>query len=617
LPRRGVTFEPEQTERAGFPSPHDVPIPRACDGWEEMYAGHMAFGADRRAFDDSRFWVLDVVHGFQPIYPLDALSVEYACAGVSQASSRLFVIPPSNGFEIRILNGFVYWSPNAVSDGAELARRAELFQRRGGHYYQHWDELYAAWVERIKAEIDVLEALEIPELPEFEEEEVVLEGRGLGSGYALLNAWDQLVGGLDRVWQYHFEFSNLGYGGYLFFYELCRQAFPDIADQTIAKMVSGIDVLVLRPDDELRRLAFLAVELGVAEGVKNAATEPELSAALAVSEAGALWLEELDAAKDPWFNISSAYAIWYHDHRSWRDDPGLAILTIGSYVERLEAGESITRPYEAMLAERDRITAEYGALLPEDLRRAFDERLDVARRVFPFVEDHAFYIDHWYGTLVWNKVRPFGALLARYGFLEDEEDVFFLRHDEVRAALEELRLFWSGGCAGVAHGPGHWPPLVVRRKAIHRAMRNWTPPPVLGRDPGAITDPFLIMLAGITTERIQEWLVGEEAADELTGATGSPGKAEGPARVITDPSELAQLEDGEILVARSSYASWTPVFGTIVAAVLDTGGIMCHAAIVAREYGLPAVVGTGNATQRIRTGDRIRVDADNGRVTIL
>ena len=612
-----VSSEGEQTEQTAFPSPHDVPIPPACGGWEQMYAGHIAFRADRREFDDNCAWFLDAVHGGQPTYPLDALSVECACASLSHASSRLFVVPQSLGFQVRILNGFVYWSPNPVSEEAELARRAELFQRRSGHYYRHWDELYSGWVERVEAEIRALEALEVPELPEFEDEELVLEARGLGSGYALVNVWDRLLGGFDRAWQYHFEFLNLGYGGYLLFHELCRQVFPRIADQAIGKMVSGIDVLVLRPDDELRRLARLAVELGVEDGVKGAATERELRANLADSEAGARWLAELEAAKDPWFNFSSGSAIWYHDHRSWRDDPGLAIATIGSYVKRLEAGEGIARPNEAIAVERERVTAEYRALVPEELRQPFDESLDLARKVFPFVEDHAFYIDHWYATLFWNKVRGFGALLVRHGFLADQEDVFFLRHDEVRAALDELRLFWSAGCVGIPRGPMHWPQLVTRRKAIHRAMRDWTPPPVLGRAHGPITDPFLIMLAGFTSERVQGWSAGDSAAGELTGSTGSPGVAQGLARVIMDPSELGQLEDGEILVARSSFPSWTPVFGTIAAAVLDTGGIMCHAAIVAREYGLPAVVGTGNATARIKTGDRIHVDADRGRVKIL
>ena len=93
--------------------------------------------------------------------------------------------------------------------------------------------------------------------------------------------------------------------------------------------------------------------------------------------------------------------------------------------------------------------------------------------------------------------------------------------------------------------------------------------------------------------------------------------AEGRARLIFGPDELGEIREGDILVAPSTSTSWTPVFGKIAAAVLDVGGIMSHAAIVAREYSLPAVVGTGTATKRIKTGDRIRVDAGTGIVTIL
>ena len=87
--------------------------------------------------------------------------------------------------------------------------------------------------------------------------------------------------------------------------------------------------------------------------------------------------------------------------------------------------------------------------------------------------------------------------------------------------------------------------------------------------------------------------------------------------MILDGDQLGDCEEGEILVAAITSTSWTPVFGRIAAAVTDAGGVMCHAAIVAREYGLPAVLGTGVGTKRIRTGDRIRVDADAGVVTIL
>jgi pyruvate,water dikinase len=150
-------------------------------------------------------------------------------------------------------------------------------------------------------------------------------------------------------------------------------------------------------------------------------------------------------------------------------------------------------------------------------------------------------------------------------------------------------------------------------------MSEWAPPPALGRVPEAITDPIAVMLWGFTDQRIQEWLSALDGAGEskLTGFAASPGVAEGLARVIHRADQIGVIEQGEVLVAPATSPSWTPVFGKIAAAVLDSGGIMCHAAIIAREYGLPAVIGTGSATKRIKTGDRLRVDADSGVVTIL
>jgi pyruvate,water dikinase len=92
---------------------------------------------------------------------------------------------------------------------------------------------------------------------------------------------------------------------------------------------------------------------------------------------------------------------------------------------------------------------------------------------------------------------------------------------------------------------------------------------------------------------------------------------EGIARVLMTVNEIGQIRQGEILVCAVTAPSWGPVFGKIAAAVSDIGGTMSHAAIVAREYGMPAVVGTGRATTRIKTGDRVRVDGDRGIVTIL
>ena len=127
------------------------------------------------------------------------------------------------------------------------------------------------------------------------------------------------------------------------------------------------------------------------------------------------------------------------------------------------------------------------------------------------------------------------------------------------------------------------------------------------------------MLWGITSETLATWARTPDAANahELHGFAASAGVVEGIAHVLMNANDIGLMKDGEILVCPVTNPSWGPVFGKIRATVSDIGGTMSHAAIVAREYGMPAVVGTGTATKRIKTGQRLRVDGDNGVVTIL
>ena len=125
------------------------------------------------------------------------------------------------------------------------------------------------------------------------------------------------------------------------------------------------------------------------------------------------------------------------------------------------------------------------------------------------------------------------------------------------------------------------------------------------------------MLWGITQETVEEWLGGDAGDGKLRGVAASGGIVRGKARIVTTAADLGKVEPGEILVCRITAPSWAPVFSKIAAAVSDIGGIMAHTAIVSREYGLPAVVGTGRATSSIKTGQLIRVDGTEGTVTIL
>ena len=127
------------------------------------------------------------------------------------------------------------------------------------------------------------------------------------------------------------------------------------------------------------------------------------------------------------------------------------------------------------------------------------------------------------------------------------------------------------------------------------------------------------MLWGVTDETMQTWLGAEDLdEDTVRGYAASAGRRRGRRpRADRASTTSAQIREGEVLVCPVTAPSWGPVFGKIAAAVSDIGGTMSHAAIVAREYGMPAVVGTGQATRRIRTGDRVRVDGDRGIVTVL
>jgi pyruvate,water dikinase len=239
--------------------------------------------------------------------------------------------------------------------------------------------------------------------------------------------------------------------------------------------------------------------------------------------------------------------------------------------------------------------------------------LGLCRRVFPFVEDHKFYCEHWFTSQFFNKVREFGALLARFGVLAEAEDVFQLHHTEIDQALSDVMLAWAAGAAPV--GAAHWQPVVASRKRMLAALRDWSPPPALGPVPEALNDPAVHMLWGVTQQTIEAWL--SPVSDEVRGCGASAGVVEGVARVLTDVNQIGEIRDGEILVCPVTAPSWAPVFGKIKAAVSDIGGAMSHAAIVAREYGMPAVVGTGDATKRIKTGQLVRVDGDRGTVRVL
>jgi pyruvate,water dikinase len=600
-------------EPKSFPLPSSIATLPGTEAEQAAYPYYTQF----QPGDDERFWFYNSMHFPEPMHHFDMITAEAAYCALGSFNTRVHVLPTTKGIDHRIINGRVFIGGVPVTDPAEIEARVGEFQQRAFYYYEHWERLYDQWKVKMKALIADAQALPVPSLPDLEPIETTHSGKGVAANHALIDTYRQTLEGYYRMWHHHFEFLLLGYGAYLTFFDFCKKAFPEISDQAISRMVAGMEAEIFKPDEEVKRLARRAVELGVDSHFHDDMDIETVMGALdQLGENGREWLAELETSRNPWFNVNVGDG-FYHYHRSWNDDLSMPFAALPGYIDKVKRGVNIERPLDRLIAERNELVTEYRALLDTDEDRAtYDQLIELAHRVFPYVEGHKFYCEHWYTNLFFNKIREYGALLRDNGFWAAEEDVFHLTHYELESAIVDLMLSWSSGSPPI--GPARWPAIIEQRKAAIAAWAQETVPPALGAVPEVIDDPAIVMLWGITRENLDTWLSdGEGDPNELKGFAACSGVVEGTARVVKSVQEISRLQQGDILVCQVTNPTWAPIFQKISAAVSDIGGSMSHMAIVAREYGLPAVVGTGSATTRIKDGARIRVDGGRGTVTIL
>jgi rifampicin phosphotransferase len=261
------------------------------------------------------------------------------------------------------------------------------------------------------------------------------------------------------------------------------------------------------------------------------------------------------------------------------------------------AEHEVADPFVAVkeqAAQRDVFIATVRARLTADDLTTFDELLTVALAHNPLTEDHNLYLDQQSAGATRRVCEEFGRRLATLGILTTPEAVEFLH-------LHEL-IEWGFGLADPLS------PRVRQRMAAYEEQRHASPPPFLGKppEPASWTDRF----SGPATPLAAE-------SGQVRGVGASAGVVRGPARVAHTLAEALALRPGEILVCPTTDPRWTPLFALAAALVTDHGGSLAHAAVVAREYRLPAVVGTHTATQQLRSGQRIEVDGERGIVTVV
>jgi len=595
---------------------HESSPPAGGEGWQRMYPYFLVSQPEGRDAEDKSFWFIDSMHWSRAVHPFDSIGAEAVYYGCGVNSARSVVLPSALGLDVRVVNGYVYICPTPVTDPQEVERRLAMFQERAGFYYSNWNELYDKWKVKMTDLIERMKALRFDPLPQVEPIEIVTEGQGRSVSWTLVENYQKLIQDFFLAWQYHFEFLGLGYGAYLVFFGQCKAAFPEIQDQTIARMVAGVEGIAFRPDEELRRLATLAHELKLGTALETRGSPDEILAAVKAQPGGARWVSEFEGVREPWFNYFAEYG-FLHDQETWNENLAIPLQGIARYVGLLAGGESIDRPIERLKEDRDEIAAEYRALMTPEEAAKFDEALGLARAVFPYIEEHNIFVEHWSHAVFWQKVRELADVFVQAGFFDERGDLYYLNRFELDQALYDMVQAWAIGVP--ARGVQHWRQEIAERRRIMTALRAVPAAPAYGTPPKEVTDPFAIMNYGVTTERVADWLgqAGGGSSEQLKGIAASSGVVEGIVRVLRHENELADLQPGEILVAAITAPSWAPAFSVVGGVITDIGGLMSHAAIVCREYGMPAVVSTGFATSRLKTGQRVRLDGHKGTVTLL
>jgi pyruvate,water dikinase len=232
-------------------------------------------------------------------------------------------------------------------------------------------------------------------------------------------------------------------------------------------------------------------------------------------------------------------------------------------------------------------------------RRWFTRLLRWAQGYAPLREDALADVGLGW-PLLRRMMREVGRRLVAAGSLSADDDVFWLRLDELETAARAL---------DSNQPPESYQNAVVERRAIWQRERTVTPPVVLPIKGGA-------RFMGIDFTRWMPAFTDQPAGDAFKGTGASPGRFTGTARVISGPDEFDRMQQGEILVAKITTPAWTPLFALAAGIVTDVGGPLSHGSIVAREYQIPAVLGTGVATERLHSGQSITVDCDAGVVKL-
>ena len=533
-------------------------------------------------------WFMDGVHTIPrwPALPLDhiwPMAERGLCWGCQTISH-----PQCKGWMWRTREASAFLSPIEVKDPEERKRREGPFRQKLKPFIEDfngvWDRSKKKWDDIWKKMYAVnLEKASDIELEDFYRELVVYE--------------------LD-VWKEHFFLMEGLASLTLLFEDLAKELCGINSSMPIwAKLISGFRSKAFESDHKMFELAEKAAKLGLRD-IFDKYDGLQLLEKVKAAPKGPEFLKEVNAFLSTEYGLRLVQLLNYATP-TWQERPDVVLDRIKMFF----GGGKEFRHEEVMgkaVKEREVAEKELLSKVPADQRQWFTTLMRCAQNWDWWSEEHEFWLNEPLYCLMRRVMLEFGKRWVKAGLFDQVDDIFHIRERDFERVIHapelyDLRLEVAKHRAELEGFKVKQSQPVVTYEGI---------PAAVGSIAG-IREVHVALSMGYMPEPV----AGVNA--NLWGTCGSPGTVEGIARVIVREDQLNEIQKGDIVVCPTTYVTWTPIFSKISGVVADRGGTLSHAAVCAREYGIPCVLNTFTGTQTIKSGQRIKVQADIGAVFVL
>lgn len=540
----------------------------------------------RHPEDAQEFWLFYASYMPEPFTPLE---IDTILATYITGSDKAFTTLQAGRYQVQFLNGYWYLNVNDVpsfTDEAKAVWKEEKFAPLLDEYtaqagtFEAWAQ---AWPAEVKQHLAAMDQFDFSQpLPK------------------LLSYLDETITRCARISQLHMQHQVIML---MVMYEF-EATYQDLFGKdapSFHQLLQKNETYALRSNRQLWHLSRQIQQSPASKELFLTVPAPELLGQLAATTEGQVIVSAIQAYLTDYGKQSEV--MFSLRSPSWREEPTPMLLNLKTMLTQpdrdLDAEiQQKLQQHEAVIAAARAQLATY----PQPVVQQFEMLLEKGQKAAYILDEHTYWMELALNHHQRQIALALGRALQARGQIAEVNDVFYLHLDELHALA--------------AHTESQ-AELINQRKAELAGFKQLTPPPYVGTFPSGHppANPVIDVISHHAT--LQRAVAPSADPQRLAGYAASSGTVTGAVKILRSITEVDKLQPGDILVTTMTTPIWTSLFMNVAGIITDNGGMLSHAAIVAREMGIPAVVGTGQASKVLRDGQLVELNGTTGQIKIL